>query len=144
MTLFPLQSRDYPGKRWVNITLRTLHLIGIAGGSAHFLLATSGDGWQVFFQLTLISGILLSLNYIWSNGIWLLQLRGQAILLKIVLLFAALGIWPEYAAGLFIVILVVSGLISHAPGDIRYYSPYHRKRIHQLPVEITRAKGDLI
>lgn len=29
--LFPAENRSYPGKRWVETALRTLHLIGTAG-----------------------------------------------------------------------------------------------------------------
>lgn len=126
--LFPHQSRDFHGKRWVNISLRTLHLIGIAGMGGHFLLGGTTAGWEPYFQLTLASGIALSLLALWSNGIWLLQLRGQAILLKILLL-CLLPLLPNLQAALVLGMLLISGLIAHAPGNLRYYSLYHRRRL---------------
>ncbi len=72
--------------------------------------------------------VLLSL---WSNGIWLVQLRGQAILLKLLLLLL-IPLIPDLGAELFIVVIVISGLISHAPAKTRYYSLYHRRQIDQL------------
>lgn len=129
--LFPKQSRFFPGQRWANIILRTIHLIGIAGCGYAFLGTSSAIAWEPYLMLTLITGLLLSLLYTWSNGIFLVQLRGQAIFLKIALL-ALILVFPHYKAPLFVAILLLSGLISHAPGDVRYYSIYHRKRIEAL------------
>ncbi len=68
---------------------------------------------------------------IWSNGIWLLQLRGVLILLKVAL-FSLLLINNEYTTPIFMTIITISGLIAHAPSDVRYYSILHRKRINSL------------
>ena len=130
-TLFPLQSRLLPGHRWINITLRSLHLIGIAGLGAGYLYPVAGDSWVGYLCLALISGVILILLSIWSNGIWLLQLRGQAILFKLLLLVAA-GVWPEVKAELFVIVIIISSVVSHAPGDFRYYSLWHRRRLEQL------------
>lgn len=130
--LFPAESRFFPGQRWVNIALRTLHLVGIAGLGAGFLYAGVDDSWRDYLTLTLFSGVGLSLLFFWSNGIWLIQLRGQLILLKILLL-ASISLWPEAAPALFVSVILISGLVSHAPADLRYYSLYHRRRIERLP-----------
>jgi len=50
------------------------------------------------------------------------------ILAKLILL-AFLGSNPAWDSTLLIVIIIVSGVISHAPGKLRYYSVYHRKVI---------------
>ena len=44
--LFPAESRFLPGQRWVNILLRTLHLIGIAGLGGGFFYPSEGDLWR--------------------------------------------------------------------------------------------------
>jgi hypothetical protein len=126
--LFPSQSRCFPAQRWVNISLRTLHLIGLAGVGAGYLFSTADAGGAAYLWLIMASGLGLVLISVWSNAIWLIQLRGQAILLKLVLL-AMIPLFPAWGALLFIAVIVISGLISHAPGDIRYYSIFHRKRI---------------
>ena len=126
--LFPAESRFFPGQRWTNIGLRTLHLIGIAGLGAGFLYAAADDSWRLYLYLASLSGLGLTLISIWSNGIWLLQLRGQAILFKLLLL-AMIPLWPQWRLPLFLAVLVISGLISHAPASVRYYSLYHRRRI---------------
>ncbi len=129
--LLPQQSRAFPGQRWVNILLRTLHLLGMAGIGGGYFYASAGDAWRGFLYLTLASGLSMMLLSIWSNGIWLLQLRGHAILLKIFLLTLML-VWPEQKISLLVVVIIISGLVSHAPGNVRYYSIFYRRRIEQL------------
>ncbi len=129
--LFPKQSRTFVGQRWLSILLRTLHLLGIAGMGGGYFYASVGDGWLWFLYLALASGVLMMLLSIWSNGIWLLQLRGHAILLKVLLLTLMLA-WPEQKAALFVVVIIISGLVAHAPGDVRYYSIFYRRRIEKL------------
>lgn len=132
--LFPAKSRFFPGQRWLNIALRTLHLLGIAGLGAGFLYAGVDDAWRGYLTLTLFTGFGLSLLFCWSNGIWLIQLRGQLILLK-VLLLAAIPLWPAATLPLFASVILVSGLVSHAPADLRYFSLYHGRRIERIPVD---------
>jgi len=129
--LFPKQSRVFIGQRWVNILLRTLHLLGMAGIGGGYFYAAVGDVWQDFLYLTLVSGLFMMLLSIWSNGIWLLQLRGHAILLKLSLL-ALMLVWPEYQVLCLVLVIVISGLIAHAPGDVRYYSIFYRRRLDTL------------
>ncbi|MCB1869497.1 MAG: hypothetical protein KDI43_13515 [Gammaproteobacteria bacterium] len=126
--LFPAVSRFFPGQRWVNIMLRTLHLIGIAGLGGGFFYPAEGDIWRTFFTLTIWSGVGLTAISIWSNGIWLVQLRGQAILMKLILL-GLMPLLPSQRLSLLLVILVISGVISHAPAKVRYYSLFHGRRI---------------
>ncbi len=129
--LFPDQSRFFPGQRWVNVMLRTLHLLGIAGLGAGFLYPAANEAWRDYFTLTLASGFGLALIFAWSNAIWLLQLRGQIVLLKLLLL-AAMPLWPDARSVLFILIILLSGWIAHATANVRYYSLYHGSRIERL------------
>ena len=43
--LFPRDSRSFSGKRWVNIALRTIHLIGVAGLGGGFLYQSPSEVW---------------------------------------------------------------------------------------------------
>ncbi|MET0117428.1 MAG: hypothetical protein ABW090_08390 [Sedimenticola sp.] len=129
--LFPRQSRIVPGERWLNVFLRTLHLVGMAGLGAGFLYAAADDTWRLYLQLTLATGFALVLISVYANGIWLVQLRGQMILLKLLLL--AMAFWlPDSKLLLFILVVVISGWIAHAPARVRYYSLYHRRQIDFL------------
>ena len=129
--LFPRESRFLPGQRWLNVLFRTLHLVGLGGLGAGFLYPAVDESWRLYLYLTLISGVGLSLISIYSNGIWLIQLRGQMVFLKLLLL-ALIAPFPEHKTALFILIILISGWIAHAPARVRYYSPYHRRRIESL------------
>lgn len=129
--IFPPKSRDFKAKRWLKITLRTGHLIGMAGMATYALSDTYITDWLFFIHLTIASGIAMMLLDIWSNGVWLLQLRGQAIIIKLIL-FATLLMTDQYDSLLFFSIIIISGLIAHAPSNIRYYSIFHRRRIESL------------
>ena len=111
--------------------MRTLHLLGMAGLGGGYFYAAADEAWLSFLYLTLASGAALMLLSIWSNGIWLVQMRGHAILLKVFLLVLML-VWPEQRMLLLVAVIVISGLISHAPGDVRYYSIFHGRRIEFL------------
>lgn len=129
--IFPRESRFFPGQRWVNVLFRTLHLVGLGGLGAGFLYPAADDSWRIYLDLVLLSGVGLMLISLYSNGIWLLQLRGQVILLKLLLL-AMIPLFPGVTETLFILVILLSGWISHATGDMRYYSPFHRRRIDFL------------
>ncbi len=125
---FPANNRGFIGKRWLMISLRTLHLVGICGIGANFLFELSIEQSHSYLYLTFFSGIAMVLIELWSNGVWLLQLKGMAIVVKLLLIGAMLW-WPNYSAVLFIAAVIISGISSHAPGYIRYYSVWHRRRI---------------
>lgn len=118
--LFPQQSRCFTGQRWINILLRTLHLIGVAGAGAAFLFSVSEEQWRPYMLLTITSGCVMVLVEVWSNAIWLVQLRGLSTLLKLLILLMTFVVGLQVY--LLISVIVIAGLISHAPGKVRYFS----------------------
>ncbi len=116
--LWPAQPRQFRGQRWLNITLRSLHLVGVAGAGGGFLYPVSPEHWLPFWYLTLFSGGALVLLYLWSSALWLCQLKGLVILLKLALLAAALWL-PAWRGPLLLAVVVLSALIAHAPGKLR-------------------------
>lgn len=115
-------------KRWTKISLRTLHLLAVAGVGGGILFGLEKDLWINYWWLALVSGVLMMAIDIASNPVWILQIRGLVIYLKLILL-AFLGSNPSLDIWLLAAIIVMSGIISHAPGQLRYYSLYHRKVI---------------
>jgi len=126
--LFPQHNRRFQGMRWVSIGLRTLHLIGIAGIGGTLLQHTPTSIPTLVFMpylwLTIFSGASMMLLEIWCNGIFLIQLRGIAMLIKILLLASIF--YLDEGAYMMIAVIVISGIISHAPGDIRYFRLFKR------------------
>ena len=115
-------------KRWTKICLRTLHLLAVAGVGGGILFGLEKDLWIYYSWLALASGVLMMLIDIVSNPVWIVQVRGFSIFLKLILL-AFLGCNPDWDGVLVVVVIVVSAVISHAPGKLRYYSLYHREVI---------------
>jgi hypothetical protein len=115
-------------KRWTKIGLRTLHLVAVAGVGGGILFGLEKDLWNNYWWLALVSGVLMMLIDIVSNPVWVVQVRGLVIFLKLVLL-AFLGSATDLDRFLLILIIVISAVISHAPSTLRYYSFYHRKVI---------------
>lgn len=128
--IFPAQSRSFPGQRWVNILLRTLHLIAICGVAAGALFQVEQELWLNYLYLTLLSGSGMILIEVWNNGIWLIQLRGLVTLLKLLILSVAFV--SGYQPYMIYTALVLSGIIAHAPGKVRYYSIFHNRVIEHL------------
>jgi len=116
--LFPSRAREFPGQRWVNICLRCAHLVGVAGVAGGFLYDLAHGQWSVYWYLTLVSGIALSLVYLWSGAIWLFELKGLAIIVKVLLLLLG-SLVPDTRAAIFILVIILSGLVAHAPGRVR-------------------------
>ena len=118
-------------KRWIKISLRTLHLISVAGVGGGILFGLEQSLWVGYWWLALVSGALIIAIDVIPNPVWVVQVRGLVILLKLILL-AFLGSEPSIDRLLLIIIIVMSAVISHAPGNLRYYSIYHRKVISSV------------
>lgn len=118
--LFPEPTRYFPGQRWVNIALRSLHLVGVAGIGSGFLFDQAPATWDTYWHLTLISGIALSILYLWNTAAWLFELKGLGIVIKVVLLGIAWGI-PALRTELFILVIILSAVIAHATARVRGY-----------------------
>ena len=115
-------------KRWSKISLRTLHLLAVTGVGGGILFALDKDLWINYWWLALVSGVFMMLMDIAANPVWMVQVRGLVILFKLILL-ALLGSIPGWDSFLLAIIIVISAVISHAPGKLRYYSLYHRRVI---------------
>jgi hypothetical protein len=119
-------------KRWTKISLRTMHLVAVAGVGGGILFGIDKQLWLNYWWLALISGALMMLIDAVSNPAWLVQVRGVAIILKLILLLF-IGWGSECCTGrdefLLFIIIVISAVISHAPGNLRYFSLYHGRVI---------------
>jgi hypothetical protein len=115
-------------KRWTKISLRTMHLLAVAGVGGGILFGLEKELWINYWWLALVSGVLMMVIDIISNPVWVVQVRGLVIFLKLVLL-AFLGNDPSLDSWLLAFIIIISAVISHAPGKLRYYSIFHRSVI---------------
>lgn len=108
--------RDFPGKRWLNVALRTLHLAGIVvlGGG----LLGSGDV-GLGAAITFLSGLGMFAIDTWANPGHLREVAGFGVIVKLGLV-GLMALQPGMAVPLFWFVLVLSTLLSHAPGAFRH------------------------
>jgi hypothetical protein len=117
--------------------------MGIAGFAGFFLFALPIEIWRPFALLAVTSGLALISVEIFSDGIWLLQLRGLAVILKLLILAMSFA-FPNLALFGFFIIVALSGFFSHAPAKIRYYSPFIGKVVKsssELALHRERRRG---
>ncbi|MGQ9862818.1 MAG: hypothetical protein ACUVSD_12525 [Thiobacillaceae bacterium] len=117
----PPPERFFPYLRWLNIALRGLHLVGIAGLAGGFLFDLPETYWRGYWFLTLASGALLVGLYLWTDAGWLFKLKGQAILAKLALLGLAYA-REDWQATIFVLIILLSAFFAHAPDRVRSWA----------------------
>lgn len=129
--IFPENSRRIPGKRWLSVILRSLHLCSASGYAGGFLFDVPYEQLRLFYITTAISGLLMILLDLVSNGIWLIQNRGWMIIVK-VLLLGQLAVFSPYEKWGILGIVFLSGIVSHGTSGFRYYSILHRRMVEKI------------
>ncbi len=119
--LFPEPARALPGERWVRITLRTAHILssGILLGGHVFGIAE--QRLLVWLWLSIGTGGAFIAVELYNSCIWLLEVRGQLVIAKMLLLCLVPFFW-EQRVWLIMLVLVIGSVSSHMPGRFRYYS----------------------
>lgn len=118
MTTRRAAYRDFPGRRWLIVALRALHLVGMVGLGAD-IMGGHIQSWSPFVALLVASGLAMIALDAWSNPEYLRQYCGAGMLLKLALL-----LWLAADSSLrlaaFWVVLGLSAFIAHAPGRWRH------------------------
>ena len=115
-----IQIKEFRGKRWINIALRTLHVIGvILLGSALF----RGSTTTLAITLTLVPGLAMFSLDVWSKPSHLGEVAGLGVLGKLALVFS-IKLFPHWSVEIFWLVLIVSMVLSHAPGSFRHWRPF--------------------
>ncbi|MCP5169595.1 MAG: hypothetical protein H6999_07550 [Hahellaceae bacterium] len=121
-------SKTSQTQRWAKIALRTGHLIGICGVAGGILLAQPWQALTFYWLVAICSGVAMIILDAINNWLWLVQLRGLVILFKLILLLL-LGENVLANQLIMISIIILSGAIAHAPGNVRYFSVMHGRRV---------------
>jgi len=117
-------NRNFPGQRWVRISLRSAHLLSMAlllGGVAQ---GVPMNQLPEAFLATLLTGALFAVLEVYNTIVWIYQLKGWVVIVKFFLMGAAFhsaegAVWFLGAA------VILGGISSHMPGNLRYYSLIH-------------------
>jgi len=111
-------ARDFPGRRWLSVFLRGVHLIAVINFSAVVLHALPDAQPGYTGGAVLVSGILVWLVDLWHRPSHLVEGAGISMLLKLALL-AGMMAAPALREPLFWVIVGWSAVFSHAPASFR-------------------------
>lgn len=109
-------KRDFPGRRWLSISLRSLHLVGVVLLGA--ALVAGGDQKSAG-SLVLVTGLAIYGMDLWCNPKHFGELAGVFILVKL-LLVGIMLVFPSAAVPVFWALVAASSLVSHAPGPFRH------------------------
>lgn len=117
------RRRDFPGRRWIIVMLRTLHLVAVIGLGALLLGAPAHPAWPfgLVAGAALGTGLTMLVLDMLADRHHLRSVAGLSVLVKIVLV-AALAAYPE--PWLFWTIAVLSAVVSHAPASFRHARIY--------------------
>ena len=113
---YPNATRDFPGRRWLSVFLRSAHMVAVIAFAA--VLLTTSPLPEYSGSAVLITGILIWLLDIWSKPGHLVEGAGLSMLLKLILIVGMIYS-PGLRVPLFWIIVVWSGVFSHAPASFR-------------------------
>ena len=119
---------NFTGKRWLKITLRSFHILGVAGVFGGVLF---DQPVAIFWALAMSTGVGLLLLESLSNFIWFVQVRALVSYFKLILL-TIFYFYPETGIYCLSAMIIMSGVISHASSSIRYYSFIHGKKVQSV------------
>lgn len=109
--------RDFSGRRWLTVALRSVHLAAVVLLGAALLGGYVDQ--QLAGMLVFYSGLALYALDLWSNPAYFGELAGVLIPCKLVLVLVMV-FYPESADLLFWLLVIASSIVSHAPGNFRH------------------------
>jgi uncharacterized membrane protein HdeD (DUF308 family) len=107
---------DFRGRRWLSVFLRSAHLVAVIAFAAVLLTTTPLPEYSG--SAVLITGILIWLLDIWHKPSHLVEGAGLSMLLKLILIVGMIYS-PGLRVSLFWIIVIWSGVFSHAPASFR-------------------------
>ncbi len=122
-------STPMRGSRVIRTTLRTAHLLAIGALYGGHVFGQTADRLFPALIAALATGLVFMAFEVWRAPIWLVQLRGAATYLKLVLILCVSLYWEQRVAILTLVV-IIGTVVSHMPARYRYYSLLHRRVVY--------------
>lgn len=118
--LAPNPPRDFPGRRWLRVGFRSLHLLAIAGFVGGVVFGGPEPAVRGWLHAVLMTGGLLFATDLYRSCDCLRELRGAAMVGKLVLLGIAVA-WPPVMLPVVVAIVLLSAVVSHMPSQYRHW-----------------------
>jgi hypothetical protein len=126
--LFPIIPRDFPLRRSVRITLRTIHILAASILLGGYVFDQPVAGLEPWLWGTVISGMLILVTDLHASFAVLFEVRGMAVLIKAFLLVLITVFWEERIM-LLISALIIGVVSSHMPKQYRHKVLFLDKQI---------------
>ena len=126
--LFPVRPRDFPYRRSVIILFRTVHILAAGVLLGGYIFNQSPAMLEPWLWGTVISGLLILAADIHASLAVIFEVRGIAVLLKIILLFLAAIYWEKRVL-ILIIALAIGAISSHMPKQYRHRLLFFQKQI---------------
>ncbi|MCH8263630.1 MAG: hypothetical protein IIA77_11430 [Proteobacteria bacterium] len=126
--LFPNKPRDLPFRRTIRISFRTLHILAagvLLGGHIFNQPIAILEPW---LWATVITGIIILLTDLHASLAVVFEVRGLAVLIKVILLLLVPVFWEQRIA-LLISILAIGAISSHMPKQYRHKILFFQKQV---------------
>jgi hypothetical protein len=117
--LFPSEPRAFKRRRETKIALRAVHVLCAGVLTGAYLLGAEHAVRMGWLWATIATGSAILLVDLHETAVFLVQTRGFVVMGKIVTL-ALLPHLGEAAGYALAVLVLVSVVVSHAPGAVRY------------------------
>mgnify|MGYP006269464131 CR=1 FL=1 len=109
--------KDLPGRRWLAIALRALHVAGVIDTAVG--LFGQAATHHVGPAILLASGAALFALDCWQDRNLWREVAGVFVVLKLLLVFAMM-LTPQFAGMIFWCLALSSAVVSHAPRSFRH------------------------
>ena len=117
--LFPAQPRTFPYRRTIRICLRTLHILTTGVLLGGHMFDQPPEVLLAWLWGSIVSGLLLFATDLHASCAVLIELRGMAVFVKILLLLLVPFMW-EFRVPLLIASLIIGAVSSHIPRTYRH------------------------
>lgn len=116
---FPSEPRDFPLRRSIRTLLRALHIFSTGTLLAGYIFNQPITILEPWLWASVITGLLILATDVHASMAVLFELRGLAVIIKIVLLLLAL-VLVEIRIQLLLIILLIGVFSSHMPKRYRH------------------------
>jgi hypothetical protein len=122
------KPRDPPRIRGLRTSLRTVHIIAFSALYGGHLYGVAAERLVPALIATIATGGAFVALELYSAPVWLVQIRGVATLVKLLLVAGVAAFW-DWRIVLLTIVTVIGVVVSHMPGRYRYYSLLHWREV---------------
>jgi hypothetical protein len=114
--------------RVLRTSLRTAHIVAFSALYGGHVYGVAPERLVPALIATIATGGAFMALEVYSAPVWLVQVRGVATLVKLVLVASVAVLW-DWSVFLLTIVTAIGVVTSHMPGRYRYYSLLHRRDV---------------